>query len=51
MPLKLNVPYTEKENAKALGAWWDSNNKTWVAPNYRKYPDFYRWIPYLGRIS
>jgi exodeoxyribonuclease VII large subunit len=28
----LNVPYAEKEDAKALGARWDPNRRVWYAP-------------------
>ncbi len=28
----LNVPYSEKEDAKALGARWDGDRKLWYAP-------------------
>jgi len=28
----LNVPYAEKDAAKALGARWDAANKKWYAP-------------------
>jgi hypothetical protein len=29
----LNVPYDKKDDAKKLGAWWDSDKKLWYAPN------------------
>ena len=29
MPLKINVPYSEKDLAKEKGAFWDKDNKTW----------------------
>lgn len=28
----LNVPFAEKDAAKALGARWDADNKKWYAP-------------------
>lgn len=30
--IDLNVPYVEKEDAKALGARWDKDRKLWYAP-------------------
>ncbi len=39
----LNVPYVEKDSAKALGAKWDAVNKKWyVSPNVDITP-FSRW--------
>ena len=29
----LKIPYDEKDDAKKLGAWWDSEKKLWYAPN------------------
>ena len=28
----LNCPYSEKDEAKALGAWWDTTKKKWYVP-------------------
>ncbi|WP_157199584.1 DUF5710 domain-containing protein [Methylomonas koyamae] len=28
----LNVPYAQKDAAKALGARWDASNKKWYIP-------------------
>ncbi len=44
MALLLNVPYAEKDEAKALGARWDNTLKKWYVEDYRHYPDFYKWI-------
>lgn len=33
MKIFLNVPFSEKDEAKALGAKWDSSEKKWYAPN------------------
>lgn len=44
MGLFLNVPYAEKDEAKALGARWNPENKKWYAPNPQKYPLFYKWM-------
>lgn len=44
--LKLNVPYSEKEEAKALGAYWDTDNRTWCLPrrNYNNIEKYEKWI-------
>lgn len=44
MPLLLNVPYAEKDEAKALGAKWNPELKKWVAPDCKTYKDFKKWI-------
>ena len=30
--LLINVPYSEKDEAKALGAKWNPDEKSWMAP-------------------
>lgn len=46
--IKLQVPYAEKDAAKALGAKWDSKSKTWyVAPGTLLTP-FEKWLPAGG---
>lgn len=40
----LQVPYHEKDEAKALGAYWDPKNKTWFVPPGKDVSDFERWI-------
>ena len=42
--LYINVPFSEKDEAKKLGAWWDSNKKSWFVKRRRDYPLFYKWI-------
>lgn len=44
MPLKLNVKYQEKEEAKSKGAFWDTEDKTWYVPVHKDYNDFIKWI-------
>ncbi len=44
MPLKINVKYQEKEEAKSKGAFWDYENKTWYVPAHKNYNDFIKWI-------
>lgn len=44
--LDLTVPYARKEEAKALGARWDSTRRTWYAPagtDLRGFDE--RWLP------
>ena len=31
----LKVPYAEKDEAKAMGAWWDPQKKAWYVPGSR----------------
>lgn len=44
--LVLNVPYSEKESAKALGARWNPAEKVWMAPgeSFDNYLRFRKWI-------
>lgn len=44
MPYKINVPYAEKDAAKAIGAFWDANQKTWYIPDHKNPNDFMQWI-------
>ncbi|WP_126974133.1 DUF5710 domain-containing protein [Gynurincola endophyticus] len=44
MPLKLNVPYADKELAKSKGAFWDAEEKTWYVPDHRNINDFLTWF-------
>lgn len=39
----LNVPYAEKDEAKALGARWDPVNKKWYVPAGKDIASFSRW--------
>lgn len=44
MKLKLHVKYEEKEEAKKLGAKWDSKRKTWYIPLPEELKNFSKWI-------
>ncbi|WP_236901670.1 DUF5710 domain-containing protein [Empedobacter brevis] len=44
MPLKINVPYREKDFAKSKGAFWDAEQKTWFVPDHKDINDFLQWI-------
>jgi hypothetical protein len=39
----LNVPFAEKDEAKRLGARWDSAKKKWYAPSGTDLTPFSRW--------
>lgn len=41
----LNVPYREKEAAKALGAKWDKDAKGWYAPEGTDLKPLAKWLP------
>ena len=41
----LNCPYDEKDEAKALGAWWDSSKKKWYVPAGMDETPFEQWFP------
>lgn len=44
MSLLLNVPYEEKDEAKALGARWNPELKKWYVQNRKDYYKFKKWI-------
>ena len=41
----LDVPFTEKGEAKALGAKWDAGNKSWYAPAGADLEKLHKWMP------
>src|SRR3954463_14957944 len=44
--IDLSVPYSRKEEAKALGARWDGDRRTWYAPPGTDLRHFDRlWLP------
>jgi hypothetical protein len=43
--MDLKVPYAEKDEAKALGALWDSSRLCWYVPTGLDPRPFQRWIP------
>lgn len=45
----LNVPYQEKDSAKALGAKWDAINKKWYIPANIDITLFAKW--YIGAVE
>ncbi|AGA28215.1 exodeoxyribonuclease VII large subunit [Singulisphaera acidiphila] len=46
----LRVPFVEKEDAKALGARWDSQKKLWYAPPGADLEHLERWVPKDARL-
>lgn len=46
----LRVPFVEKEDAKALGARWDSQKKIWYAPPGADLDHLKRWVPRDTRV-
>lgn len=48
--LMLNVPYSEKDIAKKLGARWNPDCKKWYVPQKKDYPRFAKWIITQGNI-
>jgi hypothetical protein len=39
----LNVPFAEKDKAKALGARWNSERKVWYVPDGENIAPFEKW--------
>lgn len=44
MRINLNCPFSEKDEAKALGARWDAARKVWYIENVEDLTPFMRWI-------
>lgn len=44
----LNVPYAEKDEARALGARWNPGKKRWYVPNGIALEAFAKWMPKEG---
>jgi hypothetical protein len=40
----LKVPFAEKDEAKALGARWNSERKSWYVPEGKAAEPFERWL-------
>ena len=41
----LDCPFSQKDDAKALGARWDPSNKKWYVPADKDLRPFRRWVP------
>ena len=49
--INLSVPFTEKDEAKQLGARWDKKQKCWYVPDNLNIKAFTRWLPNEPDIS
>lgn len=47
MRTELDVPFSHKEEAKALGAKWDRTKKIWYVPSGVNPEPFAEWLPVL----
>ena len=47
----LNVPFAQKDAAKALGARWDAANKKWYVPADKDITLFAQWQPQSGTLE
>jgi DNA polymerase III epsilon subunit-like protein len=53
----LNVPFSEKDDVKALGARWDKETKQWYIPDHTNPSQFAKWmkvylqVPYSDRAE
>jgi hypothetical protein len=41
----LNCPFSEKDEAKALGARWDAEKRTWYIEGKTDLTPFAKWLP------
>lgn len=51
MRTNLKVTFSEKDEAKALGARWDSAKKTWYIVDQEDLTPFLKWIPDAAGFS
>lgn len=45
MKTYIEVPFAEKDKAKALGARWDMSRRSWFVPDGVDLMKFKRWLP------
>ena len=50
MATYLNVPYSDKDIVKAMGAQWDSDARKWFVPRGQNTALFSHWIPQPDRL-
>jgi len=50
-PIDLNVPFHEKDDARHLGARWDSVRKTWFLSDDADIAPFTKWLPQQPDIN
>ena len=51
MRTELDVPFSHKEEAKALGAKWDRTKKIWYVPSGVNPEPFAEWLPGVDRFD
>jgi hypothetical protein len=51
MRINLVTPFAEKDDAKKLGAKWDSQRKCWYIVDVADLTPFMRWIPDVTAAS
>lgn len=51
MRINLVTPFAQKDEAKALGARWDSARKLWYIVDVEDLTPFLRWIPDLDAAT
>jgi len=49
--IRLNVPFSEKEEAKSLGAKWDAVEKTWYLPFESGKENIAQWLDETSLVS
>lgn len=49
MPTFINVPFSNKDEAKALGARWSGEQRSWYVPDGVDIGLFEKWLPASGR--
>ncbi|HEX8787679.1 MAG TPA: DUF5710 domain-containing protein [Telluria sp.] len=47
----LNVPYVEKDEARALGARWNPGRKRWYVPDGVAVDPFAKWMAQPGEVA
>lgn len=45
MGIQINVDFKDKDRAKALGAFWDAELRTWYIPDKKKISAFSDFLP------
>lgn len=45
MRVNLNVPFSEKDSARRLGARWDAARRTWFVQDLADLSPFLKWMP------
>jgi len=51
MRIDLNVPYSEKDEARKLGARWDAKRQLWYLEEAVNLGDFLKWMSSLHQMA